>query len=163
VLAFALLPASAGDSQAGAAVVRGGQEIQQQVAQQEALLTGQADPESVPVGGGGAGGTPPPDAEAPPGTAAALLPDSDLSAGDDSGGGGRRLLQRRGGGGFGIRRPATRPTSPAPTSTARPSRPYFPNGGTSRPRFSSPAVGGASRLARCPRVQLASCKPTLPL
>ena len=209
VLDFGLLPANASEAAAASesVVVQQGSDIGAEVAVQQALLTGTADPESVPVDEAAASGSSGADPSAvlqDPAAAAAGSVDAFLastvgagdaaggSGGDASGGGGRRRLQARRGFGFGSsRRPSTRPTSPnptttpTPTGTSRPSsgsssgaaraptrppgtpprvtaptnRPYFPNGGSSRPRFSSPAVRLLSRgMPAC----LHACRPACP-
>lgn len=139
-------------------VVERGEEVQARVAEQTALLTGQADPESVPVdeGTGSSDAALLPDPAAPAGRRllAALVAPRLLA--------GRRLLAFR----FRLpsSKPATRPSGPAPTggsagrgAAAKPLRPYFPAGGTARPRYSGPAAA-VSRLpfAAAQRPYLAS-------
>ena len=131
MLEFALLPSTANASNAarGETVVERGEEVQARVAEQAARLTGAADPDSVPVADSGQA------APADPAAASA----------------GRRLQAFRAGGfKIGSSRPATRPTSKPPTGgssskpAAKPTRPYFPAGGTARPRYSMPAAALSS-------------------
>lgn len=167
VLGFGLLPANASaGAAAGGAVVENGTDVQQRVAEEQALLTGAADPDSVPVADGSGN------------SSSSAAPLADPAA---AGAAGRRLLARRGGG-FkigGSSKPATKPTSKPPTDSgaptkptsnppttgsgaptrptskpptssgssgtaSKPYRPYFPAGGTSRPRYSTPAAALAA-------------------
>ena len=162
VLAFGLLPANASASTAEGLVVESGAEVKERVEQQQDLLTGAADPGAVPV----------PDAGSSDGSAAAPPPDPAVD-----GAAGRRLMARRGGG-FklgGSSKAPTRPTSNPPTSGSssgsgatpvgvipsstggRPYRPYFPGGGSSRPRFPTTAAAvGTLPFAASQRPYLAS-------
>lgn len=153
MLAFGLLPANASAETAEGLVVESGAEVQERVEQQQALLTGAADPDAVPMPDSGSGSEAPP----PPDPA------------------GRRLLARRGGG-FkigGSSSAPTRPTSNPPTGGSgsgagisvvgsssaggKPYRPYFPAGGAARPRFPTTAAAlGTLPFAAAQRPYLAS-------